>query len=192
MKQSGKRQEFASGSVRDSRDGKCLRHSLESSQRRASADASRGGCFDWGHRGAVHEHRDAVSLVLALFLASRPSAIVWAVRAVVVSALDRVAGWTRPHVSQERGEVVAPLVTDRDASAAVVREVSVPFVETPDLQSNPYPILARNGPLSIVAVLERLLGFHRAGQTPAAPTVSGLKVWFGNSLHGSAVTTAGP
>lgn len=57
--------------------------------------------------------------VVRLFRRCRPSAVPWTVRAVIVDAVNRVAGsGARPHVPIEHGEVV-PFGTHHDAAPAI-------------------------------------------------------------------------
>lgn len=61
------------------------------------------------------------SLIRRLLFVRRPQAIVWRVRTVVVSPLDGVALWPRPHVRHEVRERLKPAIVDRDATSAVTR-----------------------------------------------------------------------
>ncbi len=62
--------------------------------------------------------------IIRLLLPCRPAAVLWSVRAVIVNTVKRV---TRrrlvAHVTQEGREALAPLSTDRDTTASVVRPI---------------------------------------------------------------------
>lgn len=62
-------------------------------------------------------------LIAALLYRRRPAAIIWAVRAVVVVALNAVAlGWRLPHVGKEQLKAI-PSLADGNSSASVARIV---------------------------------------------------------------------
>ncbi len=59
--------------------------------------------------------------IIGLFALGSPSAVIFAIRSVVVFAVNRVLrAWTFAHVAQKGRKVVTPFVTDVDASTAVV------------------------------------------------------------------------
>lgn len=62
------------------------------------------------------------SLVLALLEGRRPSAVAGSIRPVVVDPLDRQSRRRFAHVFKEGLKTVAPSITDRNATAAIVFE----------------------------------------------------------------------
>lgn len=74
-------------------------------------------------RDAVVLQRINPLLIAALFYRWRPAAIVWAVWAVVVVALNAVAlGWCFTHVGKEQLKAI-PSLADGDSSASVARVI---------------------------------------------------------------------
>lgn len=97
-----------------------------------------------------------------------PAAISRFVWAIVINAVDGVAGrWLRPHVGQERLEV-APALTDSDASATVVRPATVVWVAAPRLHRAPTIVLWALGALRGMPVnpVDR-----RESPIPATPAI---------------------
>ncbi len=86
----------------------------------------------------------SVSSVVHLLLVCGPAAVLWAVFAIAVAALQSVptpcvSGWTFAHVGEEVGEGGAPAVADLEAATAVVRVADVRFPVAPIQHGPPCP-----------------------------------------------------
>lgn len=98
---------------------------------------------------SVRERKSTMSLgirsafVSRLFLRGGPAAVAWFVVPIIVDAIQRTANRTRPHVSQECLERVAPAVAHRDATAAVIGEAVVASREAPLSHAAPTLVLPR-------------------------------------------------
>jgi hypothetical protein len=69
--------------------------------------------------------------------------IIWGVRPIVVDSVECVARRARPHVTEKCREIVTPLTTHCDTSAAVVLEANSPRVVAPRLRRVPRFVFAR-------------------------------------------------
>jgi hypothetical protein len=88
-----------------------------------------------------------------LFRLSGPPAVAGLVVAIGVDSVDGVA-WagTSPHICEERGEVVAPSIADRDAAPAIVRVASGPRVSASRQHARPRVVFGGNPVESGVSV----------------------------------------
>lgn len=87
-----------------------------------------------GFPAPLDSHRSAA--VYRLLKARRPSAVCFAVRAVIVVALDAMTRRTRPHVSEE-GIERFPSRIEVDATPAITMELDVAAVAATLAHSNP-------------------------------------------------------
>jgi hypothetical protein len=69
-------------------------------------------------------NHDTAASISRLFVPRRPIAILWSVVAVIVAAFKRMPIWARSHVTDKRGEVMLPSITDSDTSP------SIPFIRS--------------------------------------------------------------
>lgn len=109
----------------------------------------------------VPSDQTVVALVAALFLATRPPAVVGGIWAVIVDTFDSVAGWAWSHIGQESRVVVSPTVADGNTSASVVDVTLAGSVVTTLLGVRPRAIFARstaNSGSVCGATLSRFLG----------------------------------
>lgn len=76
-----------------------------------------------------------------------PPAVLGAVRAVVIDAVERMrASWPLPHVLHEDHEIVSPFVADHDTPRSIEAEVGVLGVVTPVKHSAPCVVKRVAGP----------------------------------------------
>ena len=102
-----------------------------------------------GHHHALVGVFFAAAIIVALFYRSGPSAVLLAIVTIVVLSVQAHAVRTAPHILQEGGEILPPLVTHRDATAAVARVVLVTRIEAPILGHLPDRVLARHNALAV-------------------------------------------
>ena len=134
----------------------------------------------------------ARSTIAVLLLWRGPVAVIRAVTALVVAALDGVLRRrSRAHISQELREVVTPLIADRDAAPAVVGVTGDARVQATATQIGPALVLRRltsavNGPFSIRG--RRDVGLEAAARARVAAGETGGS----NDKFATAFTTATP
>jgi hypothetical protein len=73
------------------------------------------------HGLALPRHAYVLALIVALLHLGSPTTVAGLVVTVHVDAVERVAVGLRPHVNQERGEIVTPAVTHLNAASAIQR-----------------------------------------------------------------------
>lgn len=100
--------------------------------------------------------------IVRLRSACRPTHIARFVGLVVVDAIERVTGRARPHIAQERFEVVPPLGAHGDAAAAVVGVGDVLRIVAAALHRLPRPILTTALRLPVFSLLAAHLFFSKA------------------------------
>lgn len=103
--------------------------------------------------------------VSQLLFGSGPSAVVFIVRAVVVSAIYRSAVWALTHVFVERLEC-SPAFADRDAASTVVRKLLMFRIQASLAHRRP------RGILRSVPVVPRVTVRGRSGAAPATDGLS--------------------
>lgn len=130
-----------------------------------------------------------VSVLLSL---CRPVAVFSAVSSRVVSAFDGMAGRrTKAHVSQEGREVTAPLIADRNTSAAVILERLILWLVTTAQHALPRLILGRRGFSSRVAVCSTPGFRERITYATATLALASLQV-AGEHRHSTPADTSAP
>lgn len=139
----------------------------DSRRQRVHRDFEFLGPTDQGLRDTVVLDQVGGASVPHLVAPSSPPTIRRRVRAVVVYPLNRVAGGTGAHVSQELGEVVSPFGAHRDAASAVVLKAFHGRQVTPVLDSPPRHVLARFGATSGRTVCRVLSSDFAAATTTA-------------------------
>lgn len=123
---------------------------------------------------------------------TRPDAVLLAVWAIVVDALNSVFScWTRPHVSEEGLERMPPFVRDVDATAAVVFPVSGLLITAALLQIAPRAPFRRDS-IPSHAMLRPVSSRDFYAQTPATLAAAIAQGWAVDEFHSSAIATAEP
>lgn len=111
--------------------------------------------------------------VIALHHTSRPSAVASRVGTIVVDSVKTLIRWTRPHVSQERAEVIAPFLTHGDASTSITVKIRRSRVVASRLCVLPRGIFAR-----FTGTVDRLRSFLAAA-TSGSPNPEGRSSRYG-------------
>lgn len=88
------------------------------------------------HALTAETHCDVLARVIRLFYARGPSAILFAIRTIVVNAVKRRARWLWPHIRKEHGEVLPSRIVG-DAATAVPVVFAVAAVVAALLHSGP-------------------------------------------------------
>jgi len=133
------------------------------------------------------------SPVTHLFGTTRPLAILWAIRSVVIDTLDRVCRRrARPHVFVERRERLVPSVAHDYATTAVVGESVLSWVAAPLLHALPHDVLGqRVEPVSGISCFGASAGGFSV-QAPATRRVSVAHVLRNHVQFGPAIAAAMP
>lgn len=136
------------------------------------------------------------ALVIRLFFPSRPSAVARFVVTVGIDAIQCVCRWAWSHVSQERGEVVAPFRAHRDPSPAVVLVMRNALVEAARFCRTPRTIGARAAvflePRASFAVFQLSLGAPFRMEAATTARQSTLKARANNNGRAAAFTLTSP
>lgn len=87
----------------------------------------------------------AIRAIFGLFSAFYPAAILGRVWAVIVNAFYRMTGRRpQPHIRQEIREILAPSITNIDATSSISRECVPSWLITPLLHSAPNAVFRGN------------------------------------------------
>lgn len=89
------------------------------------------------------------AFIVRLLARCRPAAVARLVVAVVIDAVNRMAGWAASHICHERHVVIAPAVTDHNAAPAVVLETLNVRVVAAGLHRAPRAVLSRSPRLAM-------------------------------------------
>lgn len=129
--------------------------------------------------------------IIRLLFRRSPSAVAWGIRPIIVDSVERVSGWARPHVAQERGEVISPFLAHYDATLAIV---AVPIglrVVTAVLCCNPAFVFRRAFQFRRAAMLDRPCCDHSLNApASAASSQSSAQRRRSDDLRSAAVTAA--
>jgi hypothetical protein len=144
----------------------------------------------------VHNRLALRATVERLLASGRPATVARFVVSVIVDAVNGVVGGrTRPHISQERGEVIAPAVAHGDASPAVIRPALDVRVVTAVLEADPGRVF-HGLPLAAVGAAVAMLrkrGRHKfVATTPAGRNSNSLQIASANGPFAAAVATTDP
>jgi hypothetical protein len=102
-----------------------------------------GSC---GHAFSAISDQSRATRVDALLPWSRPSDVSRLVVAIIVDAVDRMAlGWPWTYVREKRFKGIDPFLSNRDTSAAIVREFRNSSVEASGLDPDPRLVFGRSG-----------------------------------------------
>lgn len=127
-----------------------------------------------------------------LFGGSGPSAIARFIVAVVVDPIDRMADWTRSHVSVERLKRFAPGLTNLDSTASVVLVGLLRRALTAIKQGAPHAVFTAPPTTSRMAVREILGTRYFSAQAPAAAHVPILQISCLHAMTAAAIAAAFP
>ena len=92
-----------------------------------------------------------------------PTAIVWRVGAVIISAFQRISRWSRSHVVNEGPYIIAPSFAHCYTAASIIIESLVRWIVTPPAGGVPYKVFSARALSMFQATLNNCI----AAQTTA-------------------------
>ena len=111
-----------------------------------------------------------IAAVASLGTPISPAAVLGAVVAIVVDAINAVARWAWPHIYKKGLEVVSPPVTHNDATTPICGESLAVAIVATGFRTTPRAIFSRMGPRMPVADSSCAQHFSAQTTTATAPT----------------------
>lgn len=138
------------------------------SRNSALSDASQSRSLSNCDLPSIQFNEPIVCSVGSLFRVGSPPAVARLIVPVDIDPINRVFGtWTRPHMSKECFEVVAPFSSNADASTAIVGVVGVFRIATSSNQVVPRAILCCVRSVHCVPVFQRAISCRFRREAPA-------------------------
>lgn len=135
------------------------------------------------------------ALIVSLLLAGSPTAVLGAVRAVIVDAFKRQPCGAFTHIGNEAGKVGTPSITNNNTPATIVIVLRISRIETPLFHAVPRRVLRGPMPSGTDANCCSMSGgggVRSSHDAPAGLGVPGLKVSRTNYRCLAAITSTEP